>query len=41
MADDIARRRFLPQLTYALGVTVTGGPLTWHTPDVMLAVEGG
>jgi hypothetical protein len=41
MTDGIARRRFLPRLTCALGVTATGRPLTWHTQDVMLAVEGG
>jgi hypothetical protein len=29
MADGIARRRFLTQLTGALSVTATGGPLTW------------
>ena len=41
MTDGIARRRFLTQLTCALGVTATGGPLAWHTQGVRLAVEGG
>ena len=30
MADDIARRRFLTQLTYALGVTAAGGSPAWR-----------
>jgi len=30
MADGIARRRFLTQLTCALGVTSTGGSLAWR-----------
>jgi hypothetical protein len=29
MTDGIARRRFLSQLTCALSVTATGGPLAW------------
>ncbi len=29
MADDIARRRFLTQLTSALSMTATGGSLAW------------
>jgi hypothetical protein len=31
MTDGIARRRFLTQLTRALSVTATSGPLVWWT----------